>query len=190
MFALGNSTTTERKNTSPRPSALLDARLNTICWSSETWRTSPVAVREKIGTVAPSGAGPTTVVSLIEGEPPLGSTPDERPPGPARRASRGEEGALSECSATSTLPRRASLLYGQDYRTGAIGRIQAPLVTRIRRRRGRSRTGPARGSIRRPVPADRSSRAPSRRSGAEALPGPAGPRAAPQPGRPGGSPRA
>src|SRR2546422_8457562 len=130
MFALGNSTTTERKNTSPRPSALLDARLNTICWSSETCRTSPVAVREKIGTAALSGTGPATVVSLIEGEPPLGSTPEERPPRSARRASRREKGGFSVCSATSRLPRRASLLYGQDDRTGAIGRIQAPFATR------------------------------------------------------------
>ena len=55
MFARGNSTTTDRKNTSPCPSALLDARLKMICWNSETCRTSPVAVLEKIGICAARG---------------------------------------------------------------------------------------------------------------------------------------
>src|SRR3954447_12450355 len=120
MFALGNSTTTERKNTSPRPSALLDARLNTICWSNETWRTSPVAVREKIGTAASSGAEPAMIVSLIEGEPPLGGTPAERPPGSARGPQASRSGSFSVYSETSACLVGHRILYGQDDRIGAI----------------------------------------------------------------------
>src|SRR3954447_25188971 len=72
MFARGNSTTTDRKNTSPWPSALLDARLKMICWKSETCRTRPVAVLEKIGTCAACGdpaAG--SIVALISCSAPL-----------------------------------------------------------------------------------------------------------------------
>src|SRR5581483_3335797 len=70
MLARGKRTTTERKKTSPSPSALLDARLKTTCCVSETWRTSPVAFRLKAGTAAPVGAE-GTAVSLIDLEPPF-----------------------------------------------------------------------------------------------------------------------
>ena len=69
MLAFGKRTTTDRKNTSPRPSALLDARLKTICWGSDTCLTRPVALREKTCACSPvltaSPPVPAEVISLI-----------------------------------------------------------------------------------------------------------------------------
>ena len=103
MFARGNSTTTDRKNTSPCPSALLDARLKTICWRSETCRTRPVAVLEKIGICAVSArraAAGSTVVLICLALPLWRRRPDAGPPlRPCRTCAR----TSAKQSARSTL---------------------------------------------------------------------------------------